>query len=281
VDEEVVRIARTAARIELARHDAQLKADIARINAQAVAAGVAGSGLPLLRIAERCAHEAVQRGERLWLFAFYRVLSASGVTYEPGLEAQLKSLAAEFLSPAGSDLRETARVAAQTVGLAQMVPQLDAVVAEGLGAARDQVWNEIDVFVATLRSRVHAHEHEHQHEHAGYTVNVYAPLGTVQAGDRPAIHYSAEMDASLRMRLEQVLETIELRLAQSSPPGETQALATVREARAEVCKPHADPSRLATMLAAVAGAIRMVESLKPALDALRALAQSAGIHLPW
>jgi hypothetical protein len=189
IDDGVFRIARDAARLEIGRHDRELKESIARINARAAAEGIAGSGLPLLRIAERCAAEAVYRGDRAWR-AMHRAIVRMGVRYEPGMEAELKSLVGDMVSPVTSDLLDIPRMAAYTVGMARMIPQLDEIVSEGLRTARDRAWHEIELFVASLR----AHEAAPVRRAGNYTVNVYAPMGMVQTGEASAMHLTQGLD---------------------------------------------------------------------------------------
>src|SRR5437763_1057118 len=111
IDDDVVRIARNRARLEIGRQDQELKAAIGRVKSGAAAAGVGGSGIPLLRIASLCADAAVARGDMVWRI-LHRAIATAGVHYEPYLETELKSIAEEFPSPYLSGLRDLPREAA-------------------------------------------------------------------------------------------------------------------------------------------------------------------------
>lgn len=278
IDDDVVRIARNRARIEIARQDQQLRDAIERVNAGAAAEGVAGSSIPLLRIAELCAEAAVARGDIVWQ-VLHRVLVTAGIRYEPYLESELKSLAKEFLSPDLRELRDIPRDAAQVLGIGAIVPHLEAVVAEGQRAGRDRAWNEIELFATFLKSA-----ETMPHAAQPLTLNVYAPVGAIQTGHGSQANVAQGVDLELRRRLGDLLESIEVRLPyvrELPDEDRRQAIEMVREARIEAAQPQPNRNRLAGLLLGAAAAMRAIASLKPALDALKALAESLGFKLPW
>jgi hypothetical protein len=279
IDDDIVRIARNRARIEIARQEQQLKDAIGRVNAGAAAEGVGGSSIPLLRIAELCATAAIDRGDIVWR-VLHRVVAAAGVRYEPYLESELKSVAHEFLSPTLQDLRDIPREAAIIVGIAPIIPHLEGIVSEGQRIGRERAWNEIEIFVAYLRS-VEAHP---QPGSQAVTLNVYAPIGAIQTGDGSQAIVVQGIDADLRRRLAGVLESLERQVphcVEMPPEARAKALEVIRETRAEASQPEPDRHRLAALLMAAAAAIRAVATLKPALDALKGLIEALGMHLPW
>ena len=283
IDDDVVRIARNRARIEIRRQDQELQDAIRRVKANAAAAGVAGSSIPLLRIASLCADAATERGDIVWR-VLHRTVAAAGIRYEPWLESELKSVAEEFLSPHLQELRQVPREAAQSQGITPIIPQLEGIVADGQRAGRELAWNEIELFVASLRAA-------EAHVAAGpastaprVMLNVYAPVGAIQAGDHATALVAPGVDLALRRQLAAALEALERRLpgAEGLAPEERDAaIDRVREARIEAQRPQPDRSRLAALLLMVSEAVRAVAELRPAMDALKAIAESLGMRLPW
>ena len=279
IDDDVVRIARNRARIEVRRQDQELKDAIGRVNAQAATRGLRGSSIPLLEIAGICAAAAVERGERVWL-VLHRVAVTAYVTWEPGLEAELKAIADEFLSPGSQDLRYFVREAAQVANIPGIIPQLEQIVAEGQREGRERAWNEIELFAASLRSAHSAHSEMHQ----GPVFHVNGPVGAIQTGNHATAYVAQGFDPVLRRQLIRLLDTLEERLPLAEGltlQDRAQAIEVVREARAEAESPAPNRARLSALLLAAATALRMITSLKPVLDALKDLVESLGLRLPW
>ena len=280
IDDDVVRIARNRARIEIRRQDQELKDAIGRVKATAAVAGVAGSGIPLLRIASLCADAAVERGDLVWRI-LHRAIATAGVRYEPWLESELKSVAEEFLSPHLEDLRAVPRECAQSLGIPPIIPHLESIVADGQRLGRERAWNEIELFVAYLKAAESAPAKKPKRK---VTLNVYAPVGAIQTGDYATALVVPGADAALRERLAETLEGIERRLPQAyelSDAARGQAIDAVRAARIEAARDEPDRGRLARLIAMAAQAIGAVAALRPALEALRAIAESMGMRLPF
>ena len=283
IDDDVVRIARNRARIEIRRQDQELQDAIHRVKATAAAAGVAGSSIPLLRIASLCADAAVERGDLVWRI-LHRAIATAGVRYEPLLEAELKSVAEEFLAPYLEDLRAVPREAAQSLGIPPIIPHLEAMVADGQRVGRERAWNEIELFVTYLKAADKPATKPQKPPKPRVTLNVYAPVGAIQTGEQAVAFLAPGADAALRERLAEALEVIERRLPQLEGIPEAargRALDAVRDARIEATREQPDRSRLAGLVALAAQAVGAIASLKPALDALRAIAESLGMRLPW
>jgi hypothetical protein len=279
IDDEVIRIARNRARIEIRRQDEELKDAIGRVKASAAASGVAGSGIPLLRIASLCADAAVERAELVWRI-LHRAIATANVGYEPYLESELKSVAEEFLSPHLPDLRAFPREAAQSVGIMPIIPHLEGIVADGQRTGRDRAWNEIELFITFLKAAAVSP----QPSRPQVTLNVYAPVGAIQAGDQATAFVASGVDAELRARLAEALRGIERQLEREADEGledHRHARERVREARIEAERAEPDRVRLAALLAMASEALRAIVDLRPALDALKAIAESVGIKLPW
>jgi hypothetical protein len=277
IGDDVIHIAGNRARIEIERQAEKLRYAMARVKADAVAAGVAGSSIPLLRIAELSATAAAERGDLVWMI-LHRVIATAGVAYAPDLESELKAIVDEFLSPALVDLKAYARDAARTIGITPIIPRLDAIVEAGQRTGQQRAHNEIELFVAFLRAR------KAVPEPSALTFNVYAPIGAIQTGDNAAANILQNLEPGFARDMREALEAIGRQLPRAeglSIEAKAEVMDIVREARIEVGRREPNRLKLVALITAAAAAIRAIPSLKPAYEMLKRLMESAGMRLPW